>query len=41
MGIVVRRFRDADAEAVAALIQRNMREVNSRDYPPESIQAMV
>ena len=41
MGIVVRRFRDADAEAVAALIQRNMLEVNSRDYSPESIQAMV
>lgn len=41
MGITVRRFREEDAEAVAALIQRNMLEVNSRDYSPESIQAMV
>ena len=41
MDIVVRRFREEDAEAVAALIQRNMLEVNSRDYSPESIQAMV
>ena len=41
MGIAVRRFRQEDAEAVAALIRRNMLEVNSRDYSPESIQAMV
>ena len=37
MDIVVRRFRDADAADVAALIRRNMLEVNSRDYSPESI----
>ena len=41
MSITVRRFRQEDAEAVAALIRRNLLEVNSRDYSPESIQAMV
>lgn len=41
MSIVVRRFRQQDAEAVAALIRRNLLEVNSRDYPSESIREMA
>jgi GNAT superfamily N-acetyltransferase len=30
-----------DADAAAALIARNLREVNSREYPPEYIEAIV
>ena len=37
----IRRFRDCDAEEVAALIARTLREVNSRDYSPEYIEADV
>lgn len=37
----IRLFRDADAEPVAALIARTLREVNSRDYSPEFIEADV
>ena len=36
----IRAFDDADAPAVAALIHRCLREVNSRDYPPEIIERM-
>lgn len=41
MNVTVRRFRNEDAEAVVALIRRNLLEVNIRDYLPGSIQAMV
>lgn len=37
----IRLFRDADAEPVAALIARTLREVNSRNYSPEFIEADV
>ncbi|SLM01703.1 GCN5 family acetyltransferase [Actinoplanes sp. SE50/110] len=36
----IRSFRPADAAAVAALIARCLREVNSRDYPPDLIDRM-
>lgn len=41
MNATVRRFQQKDAEAVAALIRRNLLEVNSRDYSPESIREIV
>lgn len=41
MNATVRRFRQKDAEAVAALIRRNLLEVNSRDYSPESIREIT
>ncbi len=37
----IRRFRPADADAVAKLIIRNLREVNSRDYPAAYIEANI
>ena len=37
----VRRFRPTDAPAVSALIAETMRVTNSKDYPPEEIEAMV
>jgi GNAT superfamily N-acetyltransferase len=36
----IRRLQDADAPAVAGLIERCLREVNSRDYPAEIIERM-
>ena len=36
--IVVRRFRESDAPAVANIIRRGLREVNGRDYPGEYIE---
>ncbi|MBO5220027.1 MAG: GNAT family N-acetyltransferase, partial [Clostridia bacterium] len=36
--MAVRRFHEADADAVSALIARTLRESNSRDYPPEYIE---
>ena len=36
----IRRFDNADARAVAGLIERCLREVNSRDYPSEVIERM-
>jgi GNAT superfamily N-acetyltransferase len=36
----IRRFDDIDAPAVAGLIERCLREVNSRDYPSEVIERM-
>lgn len=33
--MIIRQFRDADAEAVSALILHTFRVSNSRDYPPE------
>lgn len=41
MNATVRRFQQKDAEAVAALIRRNLLEVNSRDYSPESIREIA
>jgi GNAT superfamily N-acetyltransferase len=38
--VTIRRFDDADAPAVAGLIERCLREVNSRDYPTEVIERM-
>ena len=37
----VRRFEDSDAEAVANLMHRNFREVNSKDYGTEAIEALL
>lgn len=39
--MTVRRFQPEDAEAVSALVIRTLREVNSRDYTPEAIEAVV
>lgn len=36
----IRRFDSADAPAVAGLIERCLREVNSRDYPSDIIERM-
>ncbi|MEV4134098.1 GNAT family N-acetyltransferase [Dactylosporangium sp. NPDC049742] len=36
----IRRLQDVDAPAVAAIIERCLREVNSRDYPIEIIERM-
>ncbi|OKI65507.1 GNAT family N-acetyltransferase [Micromonospora sp. CB01531] len=38
--VTIRRFDNADALAVAGLIERCLREVNSRDYPSEVIERM-
>lgn len=39
--MIIRLFRDSDAEAVSALIARTLREVNICDYSPEYIEADV
>ncbi len=39
--VEVRRFEDKDAEAVANLMHRNFREVNSKDYEAEAIEALL
>ena len=36
--IVIRRFRRDDAPAVVNIIHRGLREINSRDYPPDHIE---
>lgn len=36
----IRPFRDDDAAELAELVRRCLREVNSRDYPPETIDGM-
>ncbi|MBQ1041524.1 hypothetical protein KBX35_01365 [Micromonospora sp. C32] len=38
--VIVRRFDNADALAVAGLIERCLREANSHDYPSEVIERM-
>ena len=38
--VTIRRFDNGDASAVAGLIERCLREVNSRDYPSEIIERM-
>ncbi|MEV4134186.1 GNAT family N-acetyltransferase [Dactylosporangium sp. NPDC049742] len=38
--VTIRRFDNADAHAVAGIIERCLREVNSRDYPSEIIDRM-
>ena len=37
--IIIRRFRHDDAPAVVNIIHRGLREINSRDYPPDYIEA--
>jgi len=37
----IRRFSDNDADSVCVIIERNLREVNSKDYPREYIEANV
>ena len=37
----LRRFEDADAAPVAALIRRTLRISNAKDYPPEAVEALV
>lgn len=39
--ITVRRYREPDAEAVANLLARNFREVNSKDYGKEAMEKLV
>ena len=36
--IVVRRFREGNAPAVLNIIHRGLREIDSRDYPPDHIE---
>lgn len=36
--VTVRRFRESDAPAVVNIIHRGLREINSRDYPPDHIE---
>ncbi|MFF5229485.1 GNAT family N-acetyltransferase [Dactylosporangium sp. NPDC000521] len=38
--VTIRRFDNADAPAVAGIIENCLREVNSRDYPSEVIERM-
>jgi GNAT superfamily N-acetyltransferase len=38
--VLIRPYRDGDAPAVAAIIARCVREINSRDYPPEIVERM-
>jgi GNAT superfamily N-acetyltransferase len=40
MGIDIRAFEPDDAQQVAALIRKALREVNSADYPPEVITSL-
>ncbi len=37
----IRRYRAADADAIAALVRRNLLEINVRDYPPEDMRAFA
>ena len=37
----IRRFRDTDAPALAAMIAHTLRTTNSKDYPPDYIEADV
>ncbi len=37
----IRRFSETDADSVCAVIERNLREVNSKDYPAEYIEANI
>ncbi|HEU5086320.1 MAG TPA: GNAT family N-acetyltransferase [Roseiflexaceae bacterium] len=41
MGVRIREFVAADAEAVSALIQQTMRVSNSRDYAAERLQPLI
>ena len=38
MNIEIRYFRDSDADDVSTIVLRNLREVNSKDYPSEVIE---
>ena len=37
----IRRMADRDADAVCVLIARNLREVNSKDYPADYVEAII
>ena len=37
----IRRFKEADAQAVSALIVETLRQSNSRDYPPAMIEELA
>ncbi|WP_195984019.1 GNAT family N-acetyltransferase [Clostridium sp. D33t1_170424_F3] len=41
MSIQIRGFQVGDAEEIVHLIHRNLREVNSRDYPEEEVERLV
>lgn len=41
MNIETRHFRDTDAADISIIIRRNLREVNSKDYPSELIETLV
>lgn len=41
MNIQIRPFREADAAAVAGVIEKTLLVSNSRDYPPEEIRAQI
>lgn len=38
--MIIRRFKDDDAEAVSALVTRNFLEVNSKDYGKEAMEEL-
>jgi GNAT superfamily N-acetyltransferase len=38
--VMIRSFRQADLPRVVALVQRDLREINARDYPPDVIEHM-
>lgn len=39
--MVIRRFVDADAGAIALLVRRNLLEINTRDYPLEEMEQLA
>lgn len=39
--VVVRRYKDSDAEGIVAIIHRNFREVNVKDYGVEAMEALI
>lgn len=41
MNITIRPFREADAAAVAGVIEKTLLVSNSKDYPPEEIRAQI
>ena len=38
---LIRYFKDSDADEVSTLVCRNLREVNSKDYPPNIIEKIT
>ena len=39
--MIIRRFEEADAEAVSAVVCETVRICNAKDYPPEYVEALV